>query len=155
MSATTPRLSVVVLPFANLSGDPAQDYFSDGITEGLIHELSKSHGHVRDRAQHSSSLTRANRSDVKQIGRDLGVRYVLEGSEQQAAIRSGWNARSSTRQRLASMRPTSSTADLTDCSQMQDEIVTGIASALIKLTQSAPLIAARGTENAGAGQSTG
>ena len=73
------RPSIAVLPFANLSGDPEQEYFSDGVAEDIITELS------RDRAlfviARNSSFTYRGRSvDIKQIGRELGVRYVLEGS---------------------------------------------------------------------------
>ena len=73
------RPSIAVLPFANLSGDPEQEYFSDGVADDIITELS------RDRAlfviARNSSFTYRGRSiDVKQVGRELGVRYVVEGS---------------------------------------------------------------------------
>jgi adenylate cyclase len=77
--AIAPRLSIVVLPFANLSNDPEQPYFADGITEDLTTDLSRiSHMLVISR---SSAFTYKDKPvNAKQIGRDLGVRYVLEGS---------------------------------------------------------------------------
>jgi TolB-like protein/DNA-binding winged helix-turn-helix (wHTH) protein len=80
---SVPRLSIVVLPFANLSNDPSQQYFADGITEDLTTDLSRlSHMMVISRA---SAFTYKDRSvNAKQIGRELGVRYVLEGSVQRS-----------------------------------------------------------------------
>src|SRR5262249_43519076 len=74
-----PRLSIVVLPFANLSNDPDQQYFADGITEDLTTDLSRiANSFVISR---NTAFTYRNKSiDTKQIGRELGVRYVLEGS---------------------------------------------------------------------------
>jgi adenylate cyclase len=81
ISATTaaPRLSIVVLPFTNLSNDPEQQYFADGITEDLATDLSRlANMFVISR---NTAFTYRNKPiDTKQIGRELGVRYVLEGS---------------------------------------------------------------------------
>jgi adenylate cyclase len=74
-----PRLSIAVLPFSNLSGDPAQDYFSDGLTEDLTTDLSRIEGAFVI-ARNTMQAYRDKRVDVKQLGRELGVRYVLEGS---------------------------------------------------------------------------
>jgi adenylate cyclase len=71
--------SIAVLPFDNLSGDPAQEYFSDGVAEDIITELSRSRA-LFVIARNSSFTYRARSVDVKQIGRELGIRYVLEGS---------------------------------------------------------------------------
>src|SRR5215467_13100346 len=74
-----PRLSIVVLPFTNLSGDPEQQYFADGITEDLTTDLSR----IADMSvisRNTAFTYRGKRVDTKQIGRELGVRYVLEGS---------------------------------------------------------------------------
>jgi adenylate cyclase len=74
-----PHLSIVVLPFANLSGDPEQDYFADGITDDLTTDLS----HIVDSfviARNTAFTYKGKPIDVKEIGRDLGVRYALEGS---------------------------------------------------------------------------
>jgi adenylate cyclase len=74
-----PRLSIVVLPFANLSKDPDQQYFADGITEDLTTDLSRiRHSFV---ISGNTAFTYRNKPvDTKQIGRELGVRYLLEGS---------------------------------------------------------------------------
>jgi len=78
-TAAAPRLSIVVLPFANLSNDPEQEYFADGITDDLTTDLSKISGSFV--IARNTAFTYKDKSvDVKQIGRDLGVRYVLEGS---------------------------------------------------------------------------
>jgi TolB-like protein len=76
---TAPRLSIVVLPFENLSGDKEQDYFADGITDDLTTDLS----HLQDSFVISRGTAFTYKSkpvDAKQIGRELGVRYLLEGS---------------------------------------------------------------------------
>ena len=73
-----PRLSLVVLPFENLGDDPKDDYLADGITDDLTTDLSR----IPDAfviARESAYPTRA-RPDLRQIGRELGVRYVIEGS---------------------------------------------------------------------------
>jgi len=81
-----PRLSIVVLPFLNLSDDREQQYFADGITEDLTTDLSR----LADYSiiSRNTAFTYRNRpSDTKQIGRELGVRYVLEGSVQRSGNR--------------------------------------------------------------------
>ncbi len=81
--ASAPRLSIVVLPFANLSSDPEQDYFADGITDDLTTDLS----HILDSfviARNTAFTYKGKAVDVKEIGRDLGVRYALEGSVRRA-----------------------------------------------------------------------
>jgi TolB-like protein/class 3 adenylate cyclase len=78
--------SIAVLPFANMSGDPSQDYFADGITEDIITELSR----FRPRfviARNSTFAFRGNTTDVREVGRKLGVRYVVEGSMRRAGNR--------------------------------------------------------------------
>jgi TolB-like protein len=77
--ANAPRLSIVVLPFENLSGDKEQDFFADGITDDLTTDLS----HLQDAfviARGTAFTYKGKPVDPKQIGKDLGVRYVLEGS---------------------------------------------------------------------------
>ena len=74
-----PRLSIVVLPFTNLSGDPNQDYFADGVTEDLTTDLSRlAGGFVISR--NTAFTFKGKAVDARQVGRELGVRYVLEGS---------------------------------------------------------------------------
>jgi len=77
--AVAPRLSIVVLPFTNLNGDPAQQYFADGITEDLTTDLSRL-ANMFVISCNTAFTYRNKPIDTKQIGRELGVRYVLEGS---------------------------------------------------------------------------
>jgi len=90
IAAEAPELpdkpSVAVLPFSNMSNDPEQEYFSDGITEDIITELSKISG-LFVIARNSSFVYKGSPVSVKQVGRDLGVRYVLEGSVRRAGNR--------------------------------------------------------------------
>jgi TolB-like protein len=74
-----PRLSIVVLPFANLSNDPEQQYFADGITEDVTTDLSRI-GDMFVISRNTAFTYRNKPVDAKQIGRELGVRYLLEGS---------------------------------------------------------------------------
>jgi len=78
-STGAPRLSIVVLPFSNLSGDPKQDYFADGITEDLTSDLSQIAGSFVI-SRNTAFTYKGKAMDARQIGRELGVRYVLEGS---------------------------------------------------------------------------
>jgi adenylate cyclase len=73
------RPSIAVLPFTNMSGDPEQEYFSDGITEDIITELSR-FSELLVIARNSTFQYKGKAVDVRQVGRELGVRYVLEGS---------------------------------------------------------------------------
>ena len=77
--AQAAHLSLVVLPFANLSGDPAQDYFAEGVTENLTTELSRIRGSFVI-ARNTAFTFKGKGLDAKEIGKELGVRYVLEGS---------------------------------------------------------------------------
>jgi TolB-like protein/tetratricopeptide (TPR) repeat protein len=77
--ATPPRLSIVVLPFQNLSGDPREDYLADGITDDVTTDLSVVPG-MFVIARQSAYAYQGKPADVRSIGRDLGVCYVLEGS---------------------------------------------------------------------------
>jgi len=76
---SAPRLSIVVLPFSNLSNDPDQEYFADGITDDLTSDLSRISGSFVI-ARTTAFTYKGKPIDAKQIGRDLGVHYVLEGS---------------------------------------------------------------------------
>lgn len=77
--AVSDKPSLAVLPLSNLSGDPAQDYFADGITGDIIAELSRFRS-LFIVARHSSFAYRGAVTDIKRVGRDLGVKYVAEGS---------------------------------------------------------------------------
>ncbi len=80
------RPSIAVLPFTNMSGDPGQEYFSDGVTEEIITALSRFHS-LLVIARNSSFTYKGKPVDVRAIGRELGVRYVLEGSIRRAQDR--------------------------------------------------------------------
>jgi adenylate cyclase len=78
--------SIAVLPFNNMSGDPEQDYFADGVVEDIITAISRFKA-LFVIARNSSFTYKGRAVDVKQVGRDLGVRCVLEGSVRKAANR--------------------------------------------------------------------
>src|SRR5205823_4161187 len=78
--------SIAVLPFQNMSGDPEQEYFADGVVEEIITALSR-FNHLFVIARNSTFTYRGRAVDLKQVGRELGVRYVLEGSVRKAASR--------------------------------------------------------------------
>jgi TolB-like protein len=80
------RPSIAVLPFANMSGDPEQDYFADGMAEEIITALSRCAG-LFVIARNSSFTYRGRTVDVRQVGRELGVRYVIEGSVRRSGNR--------------------------------------------------------------------
>jgi TolB-like protein len=92
LESTTPALalpdkpSIAVLPFENMSGDPEQEYFADGIVEDIINALSRFKS-LFVIARHSSFTYKGKAVDIKQVGRELGVRYVLEGSVRKAGGR--------------------------------------------------------------------
>ncbi len=82
----TTRPSIVVLPFNNMSGDPEQEYFSDGITEDIITDLSKVSG-LFVVARNTAFTYKGKTVNVKQVSQELGVRFVLEGSVRKAGSR--------------------------------------------------------------------
>ena len=83
ISPSTDKLSIAVLPFTNMSDDPKQEYFSDGISEDIITDLSKISGLIVI-ARNSSFTYKGKQVNVQKIGQDLGVRYLLEGSVRKA-----------------------------------------------------------------------
>ena len=89
--AEAARLSIVVLPFANLSGDPGQDYLVDALTDGLTTSLARFHDTFVI-ARNTAFTYKGKPVDAKAIGKDLGVRYVLEGSVQPSGDRTRVNA---------------------------------------------------------------
>ena len=139
-----PRLSMVVLPFANIGGDPEQEHFVDGVTESLTTDLSRIRGAVVI-GRNTAFTYKGKPVDLKQIGRELNVRYVLEGSVQRGGNRMRVNVQlidAESGNHLWAERFDKPLADLFD---MQDEIVGRLANAL-----NAELIAAeaRRAENA-------
>jgi TolB-like protein/DNA-binding response OmpR family regulator/tetratricopeptide (TPR) repeat protein len=126
---SVPRLSIVVLPFVNLGGDSDQEYFVDGVTESLITDLSRISGSFVI-ARNTSFAYKGKLVDIKEVGRRLGVRYVLEGSVQRSGSRIRVNVQlieSQTRKHLWADRFDKPLADLFD---MQDEIVARLANQL-------------------------
>ena len=124
-----PRLSIVVLPFANIGGDPEQEHFVDGVTESLTTDLSRIRGAVVV-ARNTAFTYKGKPLDVKTIGRELNVRYVLEGSVQRGGNRMRVNVQlidAETGNHLWAERFDKPLADLFD---MQDEIVARLAGAL-------------------------
>ncbi len=127
--SSAPHLSIVVLPFANMGGDPEQDYFVDGVTESLTTDLSRVNGAFVI-ARNTAFTFKGRPIDVKKLGRELNVRYVLEGSVQRAGNRLRVNVQlvdAETGNHLWAERFDKPVADLFD---MQDEIVSRLANAL-------------------------
>jgi TolB-like protein/Flp pilus assembly protein TadD len=128
-SSPVPRLSIVVLPFANLNRDPEQDYFVDAVTENLTTDLSRINGSFVI-GRHTAFTYKNKSVDLKQIGRELNVRYVLEGSVQRAANRLRVNVQlidAATANHLWAERFDKPVVDLFD---VQDEIVSRLAHTL-------------------------
>jgi len=124
-----PRLSIVVLPLANLSNDPEQQYFADGITEDLTTDLSRiAHSFVISR---NTAFTYRNKPiDTKQIGRELGVRYVLEGSVRRSGNQVRVNAQLIDADTDAHLWAERFDGDIGDLFVLQNEITSRIAIAL-------------------------
>ncbi len=148
MPAQSDKPSIAVLAFNNMSGDPEQEYFSDGICEDIITDLSKlSELHVI--ARNSSFTYKGKPVDVKQVGRDLGVRYVLEGSVRKAGNRVRVTGQLIDAASGAHIWAERFDRDLTDIFAVQDELTQEIIAAL-KIKLSAPekaRIAGGGTKN--------
>ena len=138
-----PRLSIVVLPFANLSNDPEQQYFADGITEDVTTDLSR----IPQSFVISCSTAFTYRDkpiDTKQIGRELGVRYILEGSVQRSDSEVRVNAQLIEAETNAHLWAERFYGDAGDLFALQNEITTRIA---VALNQELPVAeAARRTE---------
>jgi adenylate cyclase len=133
--ATTPapaeaaHLSIVVLPFANLSGDPAQDYFADGITENLTTDLSR----IRNSfviARNTAFTYKGKNIDAKEMGKELGVRYVLEGSVQRDQNRVRVNAQLIDAESGAHLWADRFEEDVADLFKLQDQIVARLGNGL-------------------------
>jgi adenylate cyclase len=140
--------SIAILPFVNMSGDPEQEYFSDGICEDIITDLSKVSG-LFVISRNSSFVYKGKSVNVQQVGRDLGVRYVLEGSVRKAGNKVRINAQlidSSTDGHVWAER---FDRDIEDIFAVQDEVTREIVSALqVQLTQAEQEhLTHRGTNN--------
>jgi adenylate cyclase len=127
--------SIAVLPFLNMSGDPEQEYFADGMTEDLITDLSKASG-LFVIARNSSFAYKGRSVKVQEIGRDLGVRFVLEGSVRKAGNRVRITAQLIDAGSGGHLWAERFDRDLTDIFSTQDEVVEKIVGALaVTLTQ--------------------
>jgi adenylate cyclase len=127
--AVPEKPSIAVLPFQNMSGDAEQEYFADGIAEDITTALSKSRS-LFDIARNSSITYKGRSVDVKQIGRELGVRYLLEGSVRKSCKRiriTGQLVEAATGVHLWAERYD---RDLTDIFAVQDEITDSVAIAI-------------------------
>jgi adenylate cyclase len=130
--------SIAVLPFDNMSGDAEQEYFSDGISEDIITELSRFRGfHII--ARNSTFTYKGKAVDIKTVGKELGVRYILEGS-----VRKAGNRLRITAQLIEAATSNHVWADrydreLTDIFDIQDEITTTIAAAILPAFETAEL----------------
>jgi TolB-like protein len=139
-----PRLSIVVLPFSNLGGDPEQEYFADGVTESLTTDLSRMNGMVVI-GRNTAFTYKGKAVDLKQIGRDLNVRCILEGSIQRGGGRMRVDVQlidAETGSHLWAERFDKPVADLF---VMQDEIVARLAN---QLSTEVIVVEARSAERA-------
>ena len=119
----------MVLPFANLSGDPSQDYFADGITENLTTDLSR----IRNSfviARNTAFTYKGKTIDTKEIGKELGVRYVLEGSAQRDQNWVRVNAQLIDAESGAHLWADRFEEDLADLFKLQDQVVARLGNAL-------------------------
>ncbi len=142
--AVAPRLSIVVLPFANLGNDPEQQYFADGITEDLTTDLSR----IADMLviSRNTAFTYRNKPlETKQIGRELGVRYVLEGSVRRSGNQVRVNAQLIDAETDTHLWAERFDHDMVDLFALQNEITSRIAVALNAEVLAAEV--ARATEN--------
>jgi adenylate cyclase len=127
--AEAAHLSIVVLPFRNLSGDPSQDYFADGVTENLTTDLSR----IRNSfviARNTAFTFKGKNVDTKEISKELGVRYVLEGSVQRDQNRVRVNAQLIDGETGAHLWADRFEESITDLFKLQDQVVARLANTL-------------------------
>ena len=128
-AAEAAHLSIVVLPFRNLSGDPGQDYFADGVTDNLTTDLSRIRNSIVIAS--TTAFTYKGKSvGAKEIGKELGVRYVLEGSVQRDQNRVRVNAQLIDAQSGAHLWADRFQEDVADLFKLQDQVVARLANAL-------------------------
>jgi adenylate cyclase len=138
------RLSIVVLPFANLSNDPEQQYFADGVTDDLTTDLSRI-GHAFVISRNTAFTYRDKAVSAKQIGRELGVRHVLEGSVRRAGNQVRVNVQLIDAETSAHLWAERFDSDMGDLFVLQNAITSRLANALsLQLTEAE---AARPTEH--------
>ena len=147
-SITPPRLAICVLPFANMSGDPEQEYFSDGISEDVITDLSKVSA-LAVASRNSAFMYKGKQVDVPKVARELKVSHVLEGSVRKAGGRVRITAQLVDGLTNDSVWAERYDRDLNDIFTLQDEISQAIVKALkLKLLpEEKKAIEQRGTDN--------
>jgi adenylate cyclase len=128
--------SIAVLPFANMSGDPEQEYFADGMVEEIITALSRIRW-LFVIARNSSFTYKGQAVDVKQVGRELGVRYLLEGSVRKAAGRVRITAQLIEAVTGAHLRADRFDGSLEDVFELQDKIAVNVAGVIEPALQAA------------------
>src|SRR5262249_51174321 len=134
--------SIAVLPFTNMSGDAEQEFFSDGITEDIITELSRFRS-LFVIARNSSFAYKGRAMNVRDIGRDIGVRYVAEGSVRRAGNRVRVTAQLIDTQTGAHLWAERYDRDLEDIFTVQDEITRRIVTSVVPRIEAAELGAAK------------
>jgi TolB-like protein len=127
--AGPPRLSIVVLPFANMGGDPEKEYFVDGVTDTLTTDLSRIRG-ASVIARNTAFTFKGKPIDVRAVGRELNVRYALEGSVQHRSDRMRVNVQLLDAESGAHLWAERFDKPITDFFDMQDEIVARLANQL-------------------------
>ncbi|WP_234683454.1 winged helix-turn-helix domain-containing tetratricopeptide repeat protein [Bradyrhizobium monzae] len=139
--------SIAVLPFANLSGDPEQDYFADGMVDEIITALSRFKS-LFVIARNSSFTYKGRAVDIKLVGRELGVRYVLEGSVRKAAGKVRVTGQLIDAMTGANLWADRFEGDLVDVFALQDEVAVNVVSAIQpRLLQTEIVLAARRPNN--------
>jgi len=123
------RPSIAVLPFQNMSGDPEQEYFADGMVEDIITALSQFKS-LFVIARNSSFTYKGRAADIKQVGRELGVRYVLEGSVRKAGNRVRINGQLIEAATGAHLWAEKIDGALEDVFELQDEVTARVAEAI-------------------------
>jgi adenylate cyclase len=135
--------SIAVLPFDNMSGDPEQEYFSDGITEDIITELSR-FSSLFVIARNSSFAFKGQSIDVKSIARELGVRYMLEGSVRRAGNRVRINAQLLDTEMATHIWAERYNGSTDDIFELQDEITRNIVGSITPQIEIAEVERGRG-----------
>jgi adenylate cyclase len=136
------RITIGVLPFANMSGNPEQDYFSDGITEDIITELSRWRL-LAVRSRSASFHYRGAAVDIKQVGRELNVRFVIEGSVRRIGERIRINAQLIDSETGSHVWAEKFDRELGELFAVQDQVVQTIVSTLVGRVQVSDIARAR------------
>ena len=145
-AAERDRATIAVLPFDNLSADPEQEYFADGLAEDLITDLSNVPG-LFVISRHSAFVYKGKSIDIRSVAKDLGVRFVVEGSVRRAAARIRINVQLIDAEDGTHLWADRFDRDLADIFVLQDEVVGRIVNALADLLPSAQAIARQRTTN--------